>query len=50
MKFEVEQDEFGRWCVVDVEHKPHRYRMAFRYTTREEAEARAERYNLIMSE
>jgi hypothetical protein len=50
-KYEVDQDEAGRWLVVDVEHKPHRYPMpGKRYDTREEAEARAARYNLILAE
>lgn len=50
-KYEVEQDEAGRWCLVDVEHKPHRYRVAGkRYDSREEAEARAGHYNRILAE
>jgi hypothetical protein len=50
-KYEVDQDDAGRWFVVDVEHKPNRYPMpGKRYETEEEAKARAAYYNGILAE
>lgn len=49
-KFEVDETDDGRWRVVDVEHKPHRYPVGQFHASKEDAEARAEKYNLIMAE
>lgn len=49
-KFAVDQDEHGRWMVVDTGYGKRTPLPGPRYKTKEEAEARATRYNLIMAE
>jgi hypothetical protein len=47
-QYTVGTDEQGRFTIVDQSNDPHVYRMpAHRYTDREEAQERADRYNAI---
>jgi len=49
-QFEVEQDENGKWRLVDTKHAPNRYRLGLWYGTQAKAEAVAARFNLIVLE